>query len=335
VRSLGPNHSTLETAPSEASRKTSEEGLGARLLLTGAKIRRLWQDGSSRSPNPDRTAAPVESAAADRFVQVPQKQECSARLRGQLGERRHRRSNRLILPRVDGLAQEANERIDDDKPRLHPLYGFFDLGQMFGQFQRLAGAICGHPAHNSRCVRTRGIQSGTDSVPQIILGRENNDTAIDAGCVIWHFPTASDSCRQVQGKCAFPCAGIAIHNSELREGNYGKPTSGKDSVGVNAKLLLTEQRTFQDSRDSLGLQLSDMLAAILRRALNDRLQFPGWKHFGGLLVRHNQPGKGFVQLGTDADTLMLGHARKVCRVLHAKAKNMFAERNRNAGALRR
>ena len=62
----------------------------------------------------------------------------------------------------------------------------------------------------------------------------------------------------------------------------------KDSVGINAKLLLTEQRTFQDSRDSLGLQLSDMLAAILRRALNNRLQFPGWKDFGSLLVRHRQ-----------------------------------------------
>jgi hypothetical protein len=41
---------------------------------------------------------------------------------------------------------------------------------------------------------------------------------------------------------------------------YGKPTKPKDS-GINANLLLTEQRSFQDSRDSLGLQLSDMLAS--------------------------------------------------------------------------
>lgn len=102
----------------------------------------------------------------------------------------------------------------------------------------------------------------------------------------------------------------------------GKP---KDSVRINAKRLLTEQRTFQDSRASLGLQLSDMLAAILRRALNDRLQFPGWKDFGGLLVRHRNPGDGVIQLGPGGDIRMLGHARKVCRVLHNRAKDMVAE----------
>jgi len=57
---------------------------------------------------------------------------------------------------------------------------------------------------------------------------------------------------------------------------HGKPPKTKDWVGINAKRLLTEQLKFQDSRDSLGLQLSDMLATILRRALNDRLQFAGW-----------------------------------------------------------
>jgi hypothetical protein len=61
-----------------------------------------------------------------------------------------------------------------------------------------------------------------------------------------------------------------LRHSQWLSSVYGKPTSAKDSVGINAKLLLTEQRTFEDSRDSLGLQLSDMLASILRRALNDR-----------------------------------------------------------------
>ncbi len=110
---------------------------------------------------------------------------------------------------------------------------------------------------------------------------------------------------------------------------YGKPTRAKGSKGINAKLLLTEQRTFQDSRDSLGLQLSDMLAAILRRALNDRLQFHGWKDFGGLLVRHWQVGDGFIQLGPGGDIPMLDHAKKVCQMLHARAKDMVAERNQN------
>src|SRR5260370_7932731 len=84
-----------------------------------------------------------------------------------------------------------------------------------------------------------------------------------------------------------------LRHSQWLSSVYKKPTRAKDSVGINAKLLLTEQRTFQDSRNALGLQLSDMLAAILRRALNDRLQYPGCKYFGGFLFRHLQPGIAF------------------------------------------
>ena len=110
---------------------------------------------------------------------------------------------------------------------------------------------------------------------------------------------------------------------------HGKPTSSNESVGINAKRLLTEQLTFQDSCASLGLQLTDMLSAILRRALNGNLQISGWKDFGGLLVRHPQPGERFIQLGPGRDEIpMLGRARKVCQVLDARAKGMIAERNR-------
>ena len=112
----------------------------------------------------------------------------------------------------------------------------------------------------------------------------------------------------------------------------GRPRRVKrDVIGMNAKRMLTEQRTFEDSHNSLGLQLTDMLASILRRALNDRLQFPGWKDFGCLLVRHLEPGTGFIQLGAGAPVPMLGHAKKVCQALHAKAKDMVCERIRNAG----
>jgi hypothetical protein len=122
-----------------------------------------------------------------------------------------------------------------------------------------------------------------------------------------------------------------IEPEDLRHLQWLHSVSGKgplredERLGVNAKLLLTEQRTFEDSRDSLGLQLADMLATILRRALNDQLQYPGWKDFGGLLVRHHNPGTGFIQLGAVAEMPMLGHARKVCKILDSKAKSMVAE----------
>jgi len=113
---------------------------------------------------------------------------------------------------------------------------------------------------------------------------------------------------------------------------YGKPSRPNDSVDrIDVKRLMTEQRTFQDSRDSLGLQLSDTLASILRRALNDRLQFAGWKEFGGLLVRQWQAGDGFIQLGSGGNIAMPSHAKKVCQALNNKAKDMITERNRQAG----
>ena len=69
----------------------------------------------------------------------------------------------------------------------------------------------------------------------------------------------------------------------------------KRPPGLNAGLLLSQQRQFADSAGSLGLQLADMLATILRRALNNRLQPPGWKDFGRLLIRDRSTP--FLQLG--------------------------------------
>jgi Protein of unknown function (DUF3800) len=122
-----------------------------------------------------------------------------------------------------------------------------------------------------------------------------------------------------------------IEPDELRHLQWLRSVSGKgllgedERLGVNAKLLLTQQRTFKDSRDSLGLQLADMLAAILRRALNNQLQYPGWKDFGGLLVRHHNSGTGFIQLGAGPEMAMPSHARGVCKILDSKAKSMVAE----------
>jgi len=122
-----------------------------------------------------------------------------------------------------------------------------------------------------------------------------------------------------------------LRHSQWVSSAYGRPTRPDEHVGTDAKRLLTEQLEFQDSLGSLGLQLTDMLAAILRRALNGQLQFSGWKEFGGLLVRHKRPGAGFIQLGPGRDEIpMVGRARAVCQVLHARAKDMIAERNRKS-----
>jgi hypothetical protein len=89
--------------------------------------------------------------------------------------------------------------------------------------------------------------------------------------------------------------------------------------------ILKDQLKFENSRDSLGLQLADMLATILRRALNNRLQYSGWKDFGGLLVRHKDLGHGFIAVGPGPETALSGHAKRVCQILNARARNMFVD----------
>src|SRR6266699_934678 len=69
---------------------------------------------------------------------------------------------------------------------------------------------------------------------------------------------------------------------------YGKPEVGQKDKVINSTRLLTEQFTFADSLNSLGLQLADMVVSILRRALNGNLQKSGWKNVGKLVVREPQ-----------------------------------------------
>jgi Protein of unknown function (DUF3800) len=89
-----------------------------------------------------------------------------------------------------------------------------------------------------------------------------------------------------------------LKHHEWLESIYGATPREQGAVLTDAKRLLTEHRMFEDSRSSLGLQLADMLASILRRALNDRLQFEGWDNFGGLLIRHRDPATGLQMLGS-------------------------------------
>jgi hypothetical protein len=113
---------------------------------------------------------------------------------------------------------------------------------------------------------------------------------------------------------------------EWMEQIYGPRLVGRRVVN-NAKLLLSENRTFPNSRDSLGIQLADMLAAILRRALNNHLRYAGWKGYGKLLVVKRRGESRFLQLGLakDAPWVVQGHAKKVALALDALAKPMVLD----------
>jgi hypothetical protein len=103
---------------------------------------------------------------------------------------------------------------------------------------------------------------------------------------------------------------------------YGERGSSRTGRIIDAKRLLTEQLKFADSRDSLGLQLADILASTLRRGLNSRLGPSGWAGLGKLVVHDPKPG-WFVQLGEGIVSYsMPDSAVKVWRALKARSKSM-------------
>jgi hypothetical protein len=110
---------------------------------------------------------------------------------------------------------------------------------------------------------------------------------------------------------------------------YGIP-EGHRPPGLNATLLLSEQKEFADSTSSLGLQLADMLATILRRAFNDRLQSPGWENFGRLLIA-DRSFTPILQLGPQSGRSQMLSGRqieKVWRALQNGNKQMVMQKNR-------
>lgn len=105
------------------------------------------------------------------------------------------------------------------------------------------------------------------------------------------------------------------HVQWMREA-YGIPDAERHP-GLNATLLLSEQREFADSASSPGLQFADMLAAILRRALNYRLQSPGWAHFGRLVISDN------------STPFLIGQVEKVWRARKTGNKQMRVRKKTN------
>lgn len=97
---------------------------------------------------------------------------------------------------------------------------------------------------------------------------------------------------------------------------------------TDAKLLLTEQLEFENSKNRIGLQLADMLANILRRAWNNKLPRAGWDDFGKLIIE--KPWKyntWFERIG-DSQNYMKpsNHIATVIEVLESKAKPMRFQR---------
>ncbi len=61
----------------------------------------------------------------------------------------------------------------------------------------------------------------------------------------------------------------------------------KNSAFINIFEVMQDMR-FVPSHTSLGLEIADILANCVRRAISNRLQFDGWKYLSSLIVKRNK-----------------------------------------------
>lgn len=86
---------------------------------------------------------------------------------------------------------------------------------------------------------------------------------------------------------------IEWFKKKLVPGKSGVPFSG-----IDIKAILKDLR-FENSRDNIGLQLVDILANGVCRALNGKLQKDGWENLGSLLIRKTTNTLRMIWLNTD------------------------------------
>ncbi|PYO97683.1 MAG: hypothetical protein DMD60_06015 [Gemmatimonadetes bacterium] len=83
---------------------------------------------------------------------------------------------------------------------------------------------------------------------------------------------------------------VPADDSQLRAGHYY----------TDMKKVLRDNFKFASSDKDLGLQIADILASILTRALNGTLQKAGWQSLGSLFVRRDEQTLRLIALSKDA-----------------------------------
>ncbi len=99
-------------------------------------------------------------------------------------------------------------------------------------------------------------------------------------------------------------------------------TPADNLLCIDAKRILSDERTFADSKSNLGLQLADIVASTICRAYNGHLQPAGWEPVSKLLVRKRIAP--IMQIGKAAEDQrgVEAHAAAVWRTLDARSKAM-------------
>jgi hypothetical protein len=96
--------------------------------------------------------------------------------------------------------------------------------------------------------------------------------------------------------------------------------SGALLDGFDIKAMITERLEFKDSREVPGLQLVDVVASALTRALNNTLGKDGWRDLGTLFIRRRNGTLHFATLRAERTGPVSEMVRKAPRIAEIVAE---------------
>jgi hypothetical protein len=106
----------------------------------------------------------------------------------------------------------------------------------------------------------------------------------------------------------------------------GENSSDPPRKGFDIKAIFREDLQFKDSRNDLGLQLADIAASALTRALNGSLDEFGWRRLGRLFIRQTGGTVRLVSLSEDPASDGMEYQPNFARtfsILQASARAML------------
>lgn len=99
--------------------------------------------------------------------------------------------------------------------------------------------------------------------------------------------TAKDPHPALEGADYSHFEPFLVKNPDLRGPPYS-PADPSNLRAIDLRKVLMDGLSFENSKTDLGLELVDIVTNALTRAMNGRLQRPGWENIGKLMVRESQ-----------------------------------------------
>lgn len=94
--------------------------------------------------------------------------------------------------------------------------------------------------------------------------------------------------------------------------------------GIDINKIMQEDFVFQDSKESIGLQLVDVLVNTLRRALKGNLQEAGWGDIGRLMICKPRKTIHFITIDTNHPRVIRKYS-KTFSTIERKARKMMLD----------